>query len=262
MTALSRLESFAREAELALDATAIDRLALYRELLLAATLQFNLTHITDTVEFEQRMLIESLALLALVPEDAATLLDVGSGGGVPGLPIAIARPGTRVVLLDATAKKVAFLAEASAALGLDNVTALQGRAEELARDPAHRDRYDVVTARAVARLPVLAELVLPFVALGGIAILPKGADIAEEFVEARYAIRMLRGRERPVNTRLIEGSSVVAIDKRGSTPAQFPRRTGVPSKHPLRGPADRGPADGAISTSESTNSADAPSRNR
>lgn len=234
--ALPLLASVSRKLGISLDDQAYDRLALYRELLLEANLQINLTRITDPGAFEERVLIESLALLTLIPRESASLIDVGSGGGVPGLPLAIARPDMRVVLLDSTAKKVAFLNDACTTLGLTNVTALHARAEELARDTSHRESYDIVVARAVARLAVLAELTLPFVVPRGWAILPKGSDIAEEYAAARYAIRMLGGRERRVVTDLIEGSSVVVIQKWSSTPAQFPRRVGVPNKSPLLGP--------------------------
>jgi 16S rRNA (guanine527-N7)-methyltransferase len=140
-----------------------------------------------------------------------------------------------VTLLDATAKKVRFLAETADALGLNNVTAIHGRAEELARDRHHRERYDVVTARAVARLVTLVELALPFLSLGGRAVLPKGAAAAEELADARYAIGLLGGRALPLAETPIEGTTLVLIDKRRPTPAAYPRATGVPNKSPLRG---------------------------
>jgi 16S rRNA (guanine527-N7)-methyltransferase len=239
VTSLARLESYAARLGLSLSAVALERLENYRDILLEANKRFNLTRITDPAEFEQRVLIESIALVTLIPEGASTLLDVGSGGGIPGLPVAIARPDLNVALLDSTAKKVNFLSTACEALGLDNVIALNGRAEEVARDPAHRDHYDVVTARAVARLVTLAELTLPLVAPGGIVILPKGEDVTGELAEARYAIGMLRGRGGPIVTCLIDGTSIVTIAKRGATPAQFPRRTGVPNRSPLLGPREQ-----------------------
>ena len=154
---------------------------------------------------------------------------------MPGLPLAIARPDLRVTLVDATAKKVRFLDETVSAIGLDRVAAVQGRAEELGRDPGHRDRYDVATARAVARLVSLVELALPLVRPGGVAILPKGAAAEEELEEARYAIRMLGGQARPIVDGAAEGTRIVVIDKRKPTPEQFPRRTGVPNSSPLLG---------------------------
>jgi len=218
-----------------LDAEAVERFEQYRDLLLAANERFNLTRVTDPEEVEIRLFADSLSLLPYVLENAHSLLDIGSGGGVPGLALAIARPDLSVTLLDATAKKVRFLGETADALGLDNVFAIQGRAEELARDRHHRERYGVVTARAVARLVTLAELALPFLAVGGRAILPKGLAVAEELHEARYAIGLLGGRAQPLVETLIEGTTLVVVDKRKPTPPAYPRTTGMPNKRPLMG---------------------------
>jgi 16S rRNA (guanine527-N7)-methyltransferase len=237
MITLPLLREAAARLGVALDEVAVERLDRYRQLLLAANEQFNLTRITAPDEVELRLLADSLALLPLVPDGARSLLDIGSGGGVPGLPLAIARPGLRVVLLDATAKKVRFLDATARELGLTNVDAVHGRAEELARDRQHRERYDVVTARAVARLVSLVELALPFIAPGGRALFPKGSAADAELAEARYAIGMLGGWATPVD--VSAGARVIVVDKRRPTPAQFPRRTGVPNKSPLYGPDAR-----------------------
>ncbi len=218
-----------------LDAQAVERFQQYRDLLLAANERFNLTSITDPHEVEVRLFADSLSLLPYVPGDSRRLLDIGSGGGVPGLALAIARPELNVTLLDATAKKVRFLAETADALGLDHVTAIQGRAEELARDRNHRERYDVVTARAVARLVTLVELAIPFLTVGGRAILPKGSAASEELEEARYAIGLLGGRVQPLIETEIEGTTLVLVEKRKPSPAAYPRNTGVPNKSPLTG---------------------------
>jgi 16S rRNA (guanine527-N7)-methyltransferase len=235
---LPHLRDAAARLNVPLDETSIERFRRYRDLLLAANEQFNLTRVTDPAEVEIRLFADSLALLPLVPDAAERLLDIGSGGGVPGLALAIVRPTLEVVLLDATAKKVRFLAETARALNLEHVTAIHGRAEELARDTRHRERYTAVTARAVARLATLAELTLPFLQPGGVAILPKGGGAAEELAEARYAIDVLGGRARPLVHPPLEGTTIAVIDKLRPTPVEFPRRTGVPSKSPLYGPGN------------------------
>jgi len=229
------LARYADRLGVELDAEATERFAIYRDLLLAANERFNLTRITDPDEVEVRLLADSLTLVPEIPEAATHLLDIGSGGGVPGLALAIARPGLHVTLLDATAKKVRFLAETAEVLGLDRVTALHGRAEELARNPNHREQYGAVTARAVARLVTLVELSLPFVSVGGCAILPKGSAAAEELDEARYAVGLLGGRARPLVPTPIEGTTLIVVDKRKPTPAAYPRTTGVPNRKPLIG---------------------------
>lgn len=235
MTEFPVLQSYLARTGLVLSEGALQRFAAYRDLLFAANARVNLTRITDPVEFERRVLIESVALLSLIPSAASVMIDVGSGAGIPGIPLAIARPDMKVVLIDSTEKKIAFVRETAVSLGLSNVTAIAGRAEVLGRDSAHRDRYDVVTARAVARLATLAELALPFVASGGTAVFPKGQGASDELAEAQYAIRMLRGKPRPLVLDEDLGTSVIVIEKLADTPAQFPRRTGVPNKSPLLG---------------------------
>jgi 16S rRNA (guanine527-N7)-methyltransferase len=223
---------------IALDERAFERFTRYRELLLAANARFNLTRITDPVEIEMRLFADSLALLPLIPAGAVNLLDIGSGGGLPGLALAIALPELPIDLLDATAKKARFLDDTARELELTQVRAMQGRAEDLGRNPDFRERYAVVTARAVARLVTLAELALPLVAPGGVALLPKGGAAAQELTDARYAIGMLGGRaRRPLRTPL-PGTTIIAIAKHKPTPAQFPRRPGIPNKTPLSAPRD------------------------
>lgn len=230
------LRSWLDEQRVGIDENEVQRLAQYLDRLLATNRVMNLTRITDPDDAQLRLLADSLDLLRFFPDDARTLVDVGSGGGVPGLPLAIARPDLHVTLVDATAKKVRFLDETASDLGLDRVAAIKGRAEELGRDPDHRDRYDIATARAVARLVTLVELVLPLVRPGGVAILPKGPAAGDELGEAEYAIRMLGGQARLIVDGAVEGTRIVVIDKRKPTPEQFPRRTGVPNSTPLLGP--------------------------
>jgi 16S rRNA (guanine527-N7)-methyltransferase len=218
------------------ETTTLATLRAYVTLLFEANRQVNLTRITDPHEAETRLLADSLALIPSLPQGTRRLIDLGSGGGVPGLPIAIACPDIQVTLVDATGKKVLFLSETAEEMGLNNVVAIKGRAEELARDTSHRERYDALTARAVARLVTLAELSLPFLRVGGKAILPKGSAAEEELTEAQYAIRMCGGRAQPLVASGIEGTQVIVLDKVKPTPAQFPRRTGVPNKTPLLGP--------------------------
>lgn len=209
-------------------AEAVTKLTRYRDLLLDANRRFNLTAITSPADVDERLVAASLALLSLLPSDAATLLDVGTGGGIPGIPLAIARPELRVTLLDATAKKVRFLEDVIQELGLSNASAVWGRAEDLGHDPTHRERYAVVTARAVARLVTLAEFTLPFARVGGVVLLPKGAGAQDELDEARYAVRILGGSARP-----LDGSTVVVLDKQTLTAPAYPRRPGIPAKSPL-----------------------------
>lgn len=232
---LSQIQSFAHGIGVSIEPEQVQMLDLYLDLLLEANAQFNLTRITDPDQVETRLIGDSLALVPHIPAAAHSLLDIGSGGGVPGMPIAIARPRLAVTLMDATGKKVRFLSETAAVIGADNVTAVQARAEEFAREPDRRERYNVVTARAVARLATLVELALPFLRVGGRAIFPKGSAAQDELDEAAHAIRLLGGETRRIQESPVEGTRIVLIDKIRPTPSAFPRRTGIPNKLPLLG---------------------------
>jgi 16S rRNA (guanine527-N7)-methyltransferase len=210
-----------------------ERLDAYVALLTEANSQFNLTAIKDLDLIERNLIGGSLEVVTLLPGETKSLIDVGSGGGIPGMVIAIVRPQIHVSLLDATGKKVRFLETTAAVLGLENVTAVHGRAEDLAHDPAHREQYDVGTARAVARLASLIELVHPFVRPGGLSIFPKGSGAAEEAEEARQAVGFVGGQNtRTVPSRL-DDTQYVLVDKRSPTPERFPRRVGIPGKRPI-----------------------------
>ena len=174
--------------------------------------------------------------LVLVPylAEAATLVDVGSGGGLPGLPLKIMVPRLEVTLVEADGRKAAFLTQACARLGLAGVRVVGQRAEDAARDVALREAFDVAVARALAPMPVLAELCLPFVRVGGRLLAQKTRD--EDVRAAGRAIELLGGgaaRVEPAPSRLRSAGIVVVVDKVAPTPEAYPRRAGVPSRRPL-----------------------------
>ncbi|MCI0474821.1 MAG: 16S rRNA (guanine(527)-N(7))-methyltransferase RsmG, partial [Anaerolineales bacterium] len=164
------------------------------------------------------------------------LIDIGTGAGFPGLPLKIALPHLRVTLLEATGKKVAFLNHIRAQLELHDAVAIQARAEDLARDAAHRARYDVAVARAVANLATLLEYALPFVRRGGIFIAQKGVDVDDEIRAAARALELLGGRVREVVLVQLPGLEprhLVVVEKIAVTPDKYPRRAGTPERQPL-----------------------------
>lgn len=171
-------------------APALAQLGDYLARLLAMNEQVNLTAIKDAESAWERHVLDALTLLPLVADvpAGARLVDVGSGGGIPGIPLAIARPDLRVTLVEATQKKAAFLTAVSAAIGLSNVTVHAERAEQLGKSDL-RGAFDVVTARAVARLAALVPLVLPFARPGGLVLLIKGQRADEELAEATSVIK-------------------------------------------------------------------------
>jgi len=216
---------------LSLDDTTIRRLGAFLDRLLEVNRQFNLTAITDPETAWIRHLLDSLTLLSHLG-DAKTVLDVGSGGGLPALPLAIARPDLAFTLVESTGKKALFLEETARSLGLDNVTVVRARAEA-AGSPgsALREAHDVVTARAVAPLRVLLELSLPFVRVGGRVLAIKGAKAEVEVAEAKGALRKLHARV--VGTARTETGTLVLVAKDGATPSRYPRRAGEPKRSPL-----------------------------
>jgi 16S rRNA (guanine527-N7)-methyltransferase len=205
---------------------ALDRLARYGELLLDANRRVNLTA-ARTPDAVAEQIADAFALAPLVH---GPLVDVGAGGGLPGIPLAIVC-GVPVTLIDATAKKVAFLRDALAVLLLEG-EAVAGRAETLARDPRFRGRFVHATARAVGSAPTVLELTLPFVAEGGTALLQRGHMGAGERAAVRQAALVLGGE---VTDELHAGGDrrVLVVAKRAATPACFPRRVGIPRKRPL-----------------------------
>ena len=203
--------------------------------------RFNLTAITDWEGVLVRHFLDSLSCFKALPRTelaaGARVIDVGTGAGFPGLALKIVCPGMRLTLLEATGKKVTFLEHVVGVLGLREVEVIHGRAEELGRDPAHREQYDWALARAVAEMPALAEYLLPLVRVGGAALVQKGEGAAAEVHRADAAIVTLGGRVRqlaPVELRgLAETRYLVVVDKVAATPAKYPRRPGVPQKRPL-----------------------------
>jgi 16S rRNA (guanine527-N7)-methyltransferase len=180
---------------------------------------------------------DSLVLLDFLPAGPIRLVDVGSGGGLPGLPLKLARPELQLTLIEANRRKAAFLVQATSRLGLSGVEVLAARAEDAGQDPRHRETYDVATARALASMPVLAELCLPLVKVGG-RLLAMKADAVEEANAAEPAISHLGGRLVAVSPAASSARSlgqVVVVDKVAPTPVQFPRRPGVPGRRPLSG---------------------------
>lgn len=216
-----------------------DAIERFVALLLAANRRVNLTRVTAPDEVARLHLLDSLAALPLIDAMAPrAVIDLGSGGGIPGLPLALARRDVEWTLVDSVGKKAAILAELAAALGLRNVVVVADRAEALGRDAAHRERHDLVTARACAALPVLAELALPLLAIGGSLLAWKGplADHDDEVRRGRAAIGQLGGAElRIVNPGIpvLGGHRFVVVLKKRSTEARFPRRPGEPGRRPL-----------------------------
>ncbi|NBX36016.1 MAG: 16S rRNA (guanine(527)-N(7))-methyltransferase RsmG [Planctomycetes bacterium] len=209
----------------------LDRLARFLELLLDANTRMNLTAVRDVDAAWMRHVFDALTLLPILQQaDARRVADVGSGGGVPGLVLAVVWPQATHLLIETTGKKAAFLRGAADALSLRSVEVRSERAESLGRGPL-RETIDVVTARAVARLPILLELCLPLVREHGHMVTIKGAQASAEVAESARALGTLRGAV--TDSIRTPTGTVLVIEKVGKTPRRYPRGAGEPQKSPL-----------------------------
>ena len=220
-----------------LPVTAAGPLARYCDLLLEQNRVMNLTAITDPEQAADLHMLDSAALLTAADFRGKSVIDVGTGGGFPGLVLRLVEPTARVTLLDSLGKRVRWLETIAPALGAGDVVCIHGRGEELARTPEHRDGYDCAVSRAVADLSLLTELCLPFVKLGGCFLAMKGPDCQEEIDRAGRAISVLGGRLRPAFEYTIPGADlrrrVVVVEKVSPTPKGYPRRFAKMKKTPL-----------------------------
>jgi len=220
---------------LGLDPEKAPALEAFARLVLKKNEVMNLTAITAEDEFARSHLLDSAALLRVAELTGKNVVDVGTGAGFPGVPLAILCGGAELTLLDSTGKRIAFLEEACAALGLENVTCVNARAEEFAL--RRRERFDVAVSRAVASLPVLCELCLPLVRPGGRFIAMKSVGSDEELARSEHAVNVLGGKLAGTVDYEIPTAGVrhraILIDKIAPTPGAYPRAFGKIKKHPL-----------------------------
>lgn len=216
----------------------LEQLSQLYDLLIEANAKTNLTAITDEAGFALKHVVDSLTcLLTGLFEDQENVMDVGTGAGFPGLPLKIVKPDLRMSLLEATRKKVEYLERTVQALALVNVHALWGRAEDLAHQSGLREAYDRAVVRAVGATATVAELCLPFVRVGGFLVIQKGPDLSTELRSSPKALEILGGKLvdiRELRLPVIEDERrLLVIEKTAETPRQYPRRPGIPAKHPL-----------------------------
>lgn len=210
----------------------------YFDLLIEWNNNINLTAITEPSEVAVKHMIDSLTCLdERVFSPGCSVIDVGTGAGFPGIPLKIMRPDIKLTLLDSLNKRIKYLQAVISDLKLTEVAVIHGRAEDAARDINMRDKFDVAVSRAVARLNVLCELCLPFVAPGGYFIALKGSQASEELAEAARAISILGAKVEKVLPMKLPGledsRSVIYIRKIAATPKSYPRQAGTPEKKPL-----------------------------
>lgn len=235
---IQALLSGATELEMSLSEAEVEVYRAHYALLLEHKARAGLTSLTDPAEIAVKHYLDSLSCLKAYDFSLdEQVIDLGSGGGFPGMVLAIARGNARFLLADSSAKRTAFLRVAAEALQLSNVTVITARAEALGREAEHRERYDLVLSRALAPLPVLLEYGLPLARLGGHALAMKGPEAEAELAASARALKALGGRVAATHKfALPQGfgrRTLVLIEKVSPTPERYPRRPGLPSKRPI-----------------------------
>ena len=217
----------------------IEKYRLYMEGIIEWNEKVNLTSITDRDEFIKLHFIDSIMSVPTEEfQKAKKIIDVGTGGGFPGIPLALAAPDKEFVLMDSLNKRIKIINQLCEEIGITNVTAVHARAEELAKNKAHRQKYDLCVSRAVANLSTLSEYCLPFIKQGGWFLSYKGPDTDKELADAKKAIKILGGQIDREELASLESSGlehkIIFIKKVKDTPAKYPRKAGTPSKDPLK----------------------------
>ena len=212
----------------------IEEFKTYYKLLIEWNKKINLTAITEEEEVITKHFADSLSILKYIP-DNSKVIDVGTGAGFPGVPLKIANESLQITLLDSLNKRLLFLDEVIKELDLKDIKTIHGRAEEIAHNKDYREQYDIAVCRAVAKLNVLAEYMLPYLKVGGTFICMKGPNINEEIESSMKAIKLLGGRIEKIESFELEENqrNIIIIKKEKNSPKNFPRKAGTPSKSPI-----------------------------
>lgn len=233
---LNDLIEKSNKIDVVIDRKYADKFYNYMHLLLQWNQKINLTAITDEKEIIIKHFIDSLTINKYI-KDSRNILDIGTGAGFPGIPLKISNDSKEFLLVDSLNKRIQFLNDVCNKLNLHNIKCLHSRAEELAKNNKYREKYDAVISRAVARLNVLLEYMLPFVNIGGVCICMKGPNVTDELKEAEKAVNVLGGKIEKVETFLLPDTdmerNIIIIKKIKNTPEKFPRKVGMPLKQPI-----------------------------
>lgn len=234
---MENLNSVFNKWNINLDDIQVEQFCKYYELLIQWNEKMNLTSIIDKDEVIHKHFLDSSALIKYCDLSNLRLLDVGTGAGFPGIVLKILVPNCKITLLDSLAKRIGFLNEVISELNLSDIITIHGRAEDYAQDKLYREKFDIVTSRAVANMSTLSEYCLPFVKESGYFIPYKSGVIDEEVSVSKKALKILGGSVDKVEKFILPDTefdrSLVFIKKIKNTPKNYPRKAGTPSKSPL-----------------------------
>ena len=231
-----KVKEISKEIDIELSEGQLAQFKKYMDLLLEWNEKINLTAITEEDEVVLKHFVDSMTVLKYIDE-GASIVDVGTGAGFPGIPVSIAKDDVNVTLVDSLNKRINFLQEVISEINLTNIKAIHSRAEDFGQNKEHREKYDISVSRAVANLSVLVEYLLPLVKVGGKCICMKGSEVEEEISNAKFAIKELGGKIELVDEFCLPGTdikrNIIVIRKEKETPKKYPRKSGTPSKQPL-----------------------------
>lgn len=228
-----RIKEALNRAEIPCSSELSEKLYAYMKELLIWNEKVNMTAITKEEEFIEKHYVDSLEAVKIAEiQEAESILDLGTGGGFPGIPLALYFPEKKFALMDSLEKRLNIIEEIAKNIGIKNIKLIHRRAEDAGQDNACREKFDVVVSRAVAELSVLSELALPLVSAGGAFIAYKSADIEEELDKAENAIKILGGSLSRIK-KAKSGHILVVIKKISQTPKEYPRKAGTPKRKPL-----------------------------
>lgn len=234
---LQELEEKAKIIDIKLDEEQKGKFYRYMNLLIEWNKKVNLTAIIEPKEIILKHFIDSLTISKHIKNNS-NIIDIGTGAGFPGIPLKIYNPTLKITLLDSLNKRITFLNEVIQELELKDIEAIHGRIEDIAQEKQYREKYDIVTSRAVASLNILSEYMIPFNKTGGKSICMKGAEVEEELEDAKNAIKTLGGKIEKVEEFKLANEdikrNIIIIKKEKNTPNKYPRKAGTPTKNPLK----------------------------
>ena len=232
-----KMINFSKKIDIEIEEEQLKKYFKYINLLLEKNKKINLTAITELDDIILKHFIDSMTVLKHIKE-CRRLVDVGTGAGFPGIPIAIMRPDLQITLLDSLNKRIIFLDEVVKELDLKNIKTVHGRAEDFGQNMINREKYDIAVSRAVANMTTLSEYMIPLIKVGGKCIFMKGSEIEKELEDARFAIKELGGKIINIDNFKLPDTdmerNVISIEKVKETPKIYPRKSGLPSKQPLK----------------------------